>query len=265
MSWIYDLPDGRKACICREGRKVLLHTFSGRGGGASAVLKEDCGSDPVCLMYYGTIYFAYLDTEKRIVFDGIGSGEEMRTETGGEAEVLRMACAAGRICIFYLTEDGDTGVSRLHMWVPYEDQICVIREESRRFQYLVRQINNTLLAVLYRGTDLIYAGLWKDGEFRNIRSDAEERLKKAEEMLVSLEQERESAGREKEKYKDALEREQKLGAEQSRKLREYEGMLRQREQEIVYAGEKYDELAAYASKLQNAVKQWREQYMEEMD
>ena len=29
--------------------------------------------------------------------------------------------------------------------------------------------------------------------------------------------------------------------------------------------QKYDELAEYAAKLQRAVKQWREQYMEEID
>lgn len=265
MSWIYDLPDGRKACIYTEGHRILFHTFSARSGGASAVLKEDCRSDLVCLMYYGTIYFAYIDTEGGIVFDGIGSGDEIRVQPPGEPGALRIAAAAGCVCIFYLTKDADTGPSRLNMWDPYEGNIRMIREENQRFQYGVQQMNNTVLVVLYRGTEVIYTGVWLGGKFRDVQSGAEEeRRRKEENLLGVLEQERGSARKEKERCEKELEQERRRRREQEQKLREYERGIRQREQEIAYARQKYDELAEYASKLQRAVKQWREQYMEEI-
>lgn len=265
MSWIYDLPDGRKACIYTEGHRILFHTFSARNGGASAVLKEDCRSDLVCFMYYGTIYFAYIDMEGGIVFDGIGSGDEIRVQPPGEPGALRIAAAAGCVCIFYLTEETDTGTSRLNMWDPYEGNIRMIREENQRFQYGVQQVNNTVLAVLHRGTELIYTGVWLGGEFRDVWSDAAEELRREkEELLEVIEQERESAKKEKRRYEKELETERRRARGQEQKLREYEQGIRQREQEIAYARQKYDELAEYASKLQRAVKQWREQYMEEI-
>ena len=264
MSWIYDLPDGRKACIYTEGRRILFHTFSGRSSGASAVLKEDCSSGPVCLMYYGTIYFAYIDMEGEIVFDGIGSGDEIRTRPEGKPEALRIACAAGRVSIFYLSEAADMRTNRLNMWDPYEGTTRMLREENQYFQYSVQQMNNTVLLVLYRGSELICAGVWEGGEFRDVQEDASEQRREKARLLTAFEQERESAEKEKRRYEKELEAERRHSREQDQKLKEYERVIRQREQEIAYASRKYDELAGYASKLQKAVKQWREQYMEEI-
>jgi len=236
MSWIYDLPDGRKACIYTERHRILLHTFSSRNAGASAVLKEDCRSELSCLMFYGTIYFAYADTEGGIVFDGIGSGSEIRVRPSGEISGLRLAAAAGSVCVFFMTKDPDTGWSRLNVWEPYESgNPRIIREEKRSFQYCILQLDNTILAVLYRGREILSACIWIGGEFQD--AVTLEQNERAERLLAELELERQTAREEKELY----------------------------EKEISYVKQKYDELAEYAAKLQRAVKQWREQYMEEID
>lgn len=125
-------------------------------------------------------------------------------------------------------------------------------------------MNNTVLLVLYRGSELICAGAWKDGEFRDVQEDAAEQRREKARLLTAFEQERESAEKEKRRYEKELEAERRHSREQDQKLKEYERVIRQREQEIAYASRKYDELAGYASKLQKAVKQWREQYMEEI-
>ena len=45
---------------------------------------------------------------------------------------------------------------------------------------------------------------------------------------------------------------------------ELENTLEKYREEIRYAKQKYDELAGFAGRLQAAVKQWREKYMEEI-
>ena len=45
---------------------------------------------------------------------------------------------------------------------------------------------------------------------------------------------------------------------------ELEKTLEKYREEIMYAKQKYDELAGFAGRLQEAVKQWREKYMEEI-
>ena len=250
MSWIYDLPDGRKACIYMEGNRILLRTFSNRSTGTAAVLKEDCRSELFCFMFYGTIYFAYEDTGGGIVFDGIGSGSEIRLQPSGEISGIRLTAAAGSICVFFMTKDPDTGRSRLNVWEPYESgDHRIIREEKRSFQYCTRQLDNTILAVLYRGREILSACIWVEGELRDIVTP--EQNERVDRLFEELELERQTAREEKELTE--------------RKRQEYEQLLRQYAGEIRYVKQKYDELAEYAEKLQRAVKQWREQYMEEID
>ena len=78
-----------------------------------------------------------------------------------------------------------------------------------------------------------------------------EQNERADRLFEELELERQTAREEKELTE--------------RKRQEYEQLLRQYAGEIRYVKQKYDELAEYAEKLQRAVKQWREQYMEEID
>ena len=146
---------------------------------------------------------------------------------------------------------------------------CIVSLSGREEFYFVGnyvecRTLDTVLLVLYRGSELICAGVWEGGEFRDVQEDAAEQRREKARLLTAFEQERESAEKEKRRYEKELEAERRHSREQDQKLKEYERVIRQREQEIAYASRKYDELAGYASKLQKAVKQWREQYMEEI-
>ena len=130
-----------------------------------------------------------------------------------------------------------------------QETLNQIREEKRSFQYCTLQLDNTILAVLYRGREILSACIWVEGELRDIVTP--EQNERADRLFEELELERQTAREEKELTE--------------RKRQEYEQLLRQYAGEIRYVKQKYDELAEYAAKLQRAVKQWREQYMEEID
>ena len=43
----------------------------------------------------------------------------------------------------------------------------IVREEKRSFQYCILQLDNTILAVLYRGREILSACIWIGGEFQD--------------------------------------------------------------------------------------------------
>ena len=76
MNSVYDLPDGRKSVIYTEGNRIMLHAFPARRGTSLFALKDDYLSDLTSVSFYGIIYFAYINLQGQVVFDGIGEGEE---------------------------------------------------------------------------------------------------------------------------------------------------------------------------------------------
>ena len=112
-----------------------------------------------------------------------------------------------------------------------------------------------MIVLTFCGNEIEEEIIWREGRFRGV-SVRKERVEKEQlEKDCSLlrrkmqEQEREQRTR--------LEMEQYRNSELEKTLEKYR-------EEIMYAKQKYDELAGFAGRLQEAVKQWREKYMEEI-
>lgn len=256
MSRIYDLPDGRKACIYSEGNRIMFHAFPARNGGTTAVLKEDYGRDLTSVMFYGTIYFAYINTQNELVFDGIGAGEEEIIPAWTGAHNIELAVMAGNIILFYMTCEERKNIHCLYMCSVYGDgRHSEVIQESEKFQYHIVQMKNTVMIIIFRDMRILFQKIWAEGGFKNAVCQESELLteglrKECEQLRIKV-QENERA------FRNELEAERY----RSGRLRETVGEY---EKEIRYAKQKYDELAGFAGRLQDAVKQWREKYMEEI-
>ena len=109
-------------------------------------------------------------------------------------------------------------------------------------------MKNTVMIIIFRDMRILSQKIWAEGGFKNAVYQESELLTKGLRIKV---QENERA------FRNELESERY----RSGRLRETVGEY---EKEIRYAKQKYDELAGFAGRLQDAVKQWREKYMEEI-
>lgn len=256
MSWIFDLSDGRKACLYTDRNRILFYVFPVRNGGVPTVIKDDHESGLSAIMYYGTIYFTYINTEKELIFDGIGSGEEMNLGTAKDIKIgPDLAEAAGNIFLFSLRQE-EEGSARVEAVDPYGTGKPIPVAEGKGISgYRLVQNGNFVTVLTFFGNEIEEELVWREGRLRatSVRKSREEneRLEKECALLKRKMQEQERGQRAR------LEMEQYRNSELERTLEKYR-------EEIMYAKQKYDELAGFAGRLQDAVKQWREKYMEEI-
>ena len=257
MSWICDLSDGRKASLYTDRNRILFYTFPGRSAGLPAVIKTDYERGLSALLYYGTIYFAYISAEKELIFDGIGEGEEIKL---GNAQDIKagpdLAEAAGNIFLFSMKQGDEKGPVRIEALDPYGAGRPVLVAEGKGISaYRLIQSGNSVTVLTFCGNEIEEEIVWREGRFQRASGKKDRAEKERLEKECSLlrrkiqEQEREQRAR--------LEMEQYRNGELERTLEKYR-------EEIMYAKKKYDELAGFAGRLQEAVKQWREKYMEEI-
>lgn len=257
MSWIYDLSDGRKACLYTERNRIMFHAFPSRNGGMPAVAKDDHESGLTAAMYYGTIYFSYISTGGELIFDGIGSGEEISL---GSAEGIKagpdLAAAAGNLLLFCLRRGEEGNMMRLEAVDPYRaGRPWIVAEGKGLSGYRVIQQQNSVLVLVFCGDEIEEEKVWKDGRFcqtaqRRVRQETSQLEKECSVLKRRIQEQ---------------EREQRNLLEMERhRNHELENTLEKYREEIRYAKQKYDELAGFAGRLQAAVKQWREKYMEEI-
>lgn len=257
MSWICDLSDGRKACLYTDRNRILFYTFPGRNGGVPAVIKDDHESGMSAFLYYGTIYFTYINTEKELIFDGIGGGEEINL---GKAQDIKagpdLAEAAGNIFLFSMRRGDENEPARIEALDPYGTGSPILVTEGKEISgYRLVQSGNSVIVLTFCRNEIEEEIIWREGRFQGVSVRKEWAEKEQLEKDCSLlrrkmqEQEREQRTR--------LEMEQYRNSELEKTLEKYR-------EEIMYAKQKYDELAGFAGRLQEAVKQWREKYMEEI-
>lgn len=167
MSWIYDLSDGRKACLYTERNRIMFHAFPSRNGGMPAVAKDDHESGLTAAMYYGTIYFSYISTGGELIFDGIGSGEEISL---GSAEGIKagpdLAAAAGNLLLFCLRRGEEGNMMRLEAVDPYRaGRPWIVAEGKGLSGYRVIRQQNSVLVLVFCGNEIEEEKVWKDGRF----------------------------------------------------------------------------------------------------
>ncbi|MEJ8735496.1 MULTISPECIES: hypothetical protein [Mediterraneibacter] len=259
MNSVYDLPDGRKSVIYTEGNRIMLYTFPVRRGTSAFVLKDDYLSDLTSVSFYGILYFAYINLQGQVVFDGIGEGEEKvfayqsRQDGGGWQEWSHLALIAvgGELYLLYKRYEPEQKKWELRGMPLFEEtRSCKILERETDFVYLAGEIGKRKIVWVLTGADL-EAYIWEKQHFR-LYKDEKQRTLLAEikEAAVKAEEQRKRERKEEAVLREKLEQENEI-------LR---NRLRETEENLQYAKERYDDLASIAVKLQEACRRWREAY-----
>ncbi|MCU6746815.1 hypothetical protein OCV51_03925 [Faecalicatena acetigenes] len=259
MNSVYDLPDGRKSVIYTEGNRIMLHAFPARRGTSLFALKDDYLSDLTSVSFYGIIYFAYINLQGQVVFDGIGEGEEkvfacqsrldeMEMQSWSHLNLIAVGGELWLLCKRYEPERKKWGLKALS---PFDEtKNYEVIERDTNFMYLAGAIGGRQIVWVLAGADL-EAYIWEKQHFRLYKDE------KQQTMLAEI---KEAAGKAEEQRK----KEQREKAVLREKLEQENEMLRSRlqkaEKNLRYAKERYDDLAAIAVKLQEACRRWQEAY-----
>ena len=120
MGSVYRTSEGNLVLYAQE-EKIYLRTLVREGAGRAVVLASDYAADLTDILYRGTVYYAYKNTEGEILVRNIadhGIWYRLGEEGGPEGYRPRLAVIGERLVLFYAVKNPLDGQYSLRCQVP---------------------------------------------------------------------------------------------------------------------------------------------------
>lgn len=238
MEQIHSLPDGTKLAVWEERNQAMALSFPLRRGMGVMTLARDVLKDLTSACLGGTVYYAYHSLEHRVMFGAAGDGQPAAVlsdpSDGRGYSAFRLLEWKGELYLFLRARSRNGKSWEIKAVKPLSE-----REEKTLWGSFaappepVYSISEERLVILAAGKICTWDGKQpaEPGEILHYGTG-----QKAREAILKLE------------------------AENRKQRAQLEALVKNHETRIGEIKRQYDELAAYASQLQQEGKRWREKY-----
>ena len=248
MENLHRLPDGSRLLIWEEWNQARGLILPVRRGTGPFVYRQDVLGDLTSELYQGSIYYAYHSLDHRILLGTAGEREvtAVLSDPSDQRRYsrLRLLSWQDELWLFFCAFDPSSGKWELRVMRPLAGRETAAVWEGFPKPPELSYRRGERLMILWGEKVCFFAGYGKTekGEILTEREGAA-----AREAILSLRENREQE----------LERVRGEAAERLAAVQEWYGS------QLKKAKAQYDELAAYASSLQEEGKRWRERYYKE--
>ncbi len=122
MGNVYRSAGDGSVVLYEQGTRIYLRNLVGEGMGRAIILATDYGSDLTDVLWQGTVYYAYKNTEGDILIKNILEHRvlyRLRDAGGPEGFAPQLAAAAGELVLVYSTQNPLNGRYHLHCLFPF--------------------------------------------------------------------------------------------------------------------------------------------------
>ncbi|MCI8465938.1 MAG: hypothetical protein HFI63_08795 [Lachnospiraceae bacterium] len=238
MGEIHDLPDGTKLVVWEERNQILALTLPLRRGAGVTVLARDVLKDLTCAVFRGSVYYACHSLEHRIFFGLAGDGQPTAILSDPSDErrysALRLLAWKEELYLFFRARSRGGKTWELKVMRPLS-----AREAKTLWEGFTEPMEPVYVDT--GGKLVILSGS------RICTWDGKQPPEQGEILRLGTGQ----------KARDAI---LKLEAENRQYKTQTENLMRKHETQLGEIKKQYDELAVYATELQQEGKRWREKY-----